>query len=277
MNRALLFMAGALFVLLPASVSAADAPFSTTATGNSVSSIEVEASPNTVSETATLTYVIHTSAAWDIGTQFYLMFSGTDLAPEDTGFDFESAEYDADTIPVTCESVASPMNHAAVLCEVFIGMPLGNYTLGIENVVLPSIAGSYEAHISTDELDPEMTYVTAENALEIVEPEEEEDYTPAKKVKNLKVKKANRKKKKATATWKKHSYKTQLKLQKYNKKKKKYKKHKSYTVKKNKKKKLMKSLKPGTKYRVRARKVRTVDGTKYYSEYTSWVKFKTNE
>ncbi len=111
----------------------------------------------------------------------------------------------------------------------------------------------------------------------VVIDEDETDYVPAKKVKKLKVKKKFRKKKKVRVTWKKHKYKTILKLQKWNKKKKKYKKYKTYRVKKNKKKKLMKQLKPGTKYRVRARKQRTVSGTKYYSDWTKWIQFKTRE
>ncbi len=103
------------------------------------------------------------------------------------------------------------------------------------------------------------------------------DYSPAAKVKKLKVKKKLRKRKRATTTWKKHSYVTVLKLQKWNKKKKKYKKHKTFRVKKNKKKKVMKKLKAGTKYRVRARKRRTVDGTHYFSDWTKWVKFRTKK
>ncbi len=99
-------------------------------------------------------------------------------------------------------------------------------------------------------------------------------YTPAT-VKNLKVKKKLRKRKSATASWKKHKYTTVLKLQKWNKKKKRYAKYKTYRVKKNKKKKLMKKLKPDTKYRVRARKRRTVDGEYYYSDWSKWVKFTT--
>ncbi len=105
--------------------------------------------------------------------------------------------------------------------------------------------------------------------------EDETDYAPAKKVKKLKVKKKYRKKKKVRVTWKKHKYKTILKLQKWNKKKKKYKKHKTYRVKKNKKKKVLKGLKKGTKYRVKARKRRTVEGVHYFSGYTKWKKFKT--
>ncbi len=104
----------------------------------------------------------------------------------------------------------------------------------------------------------------------------EEEIT-VKKVKKLKVKKKLRKRKRATATWKKHSYVTVLKLQKWNKKKKKYKKYKTYRVKKNKKKKIMKKLKPKTKYRVRARKRRTVEGIYYYSDWTKWVKFRTKK
>lgn len=96
-----------------------------------------------------------------------------------------------------------------------------------------------------------------------------------KKVKNLKVKKKLRKKKNITVTWKKHNNITVLKLQKWNKNIKKYKKYKTYRVKKNKKKKLINKLKPDTKYRVCVRKRRKIDGEFYYSNWTSWIKFKT--
>ena len=103
------------------------------------------------------------------------------------------------------------------------------------------------------------------------------DYSPAKKVKKLKVKKKLRKKKRVTVTWKRHKYRTILKIQKWNKKKKKYKKFRTIRVKKNKKNRIVRKLKAGTKYRVKARKRRTVDGEYYFSNWTKWVKFKTAE
>ncbi len=196
-----------------------------------------------------------------------------DTADAETNMD--DMEFEQGTVPPSAFEVQQKLGPFFAATN-FIGgeVPEGedvdyNFAIMVEVFPPDKEATSFSATASSsetlDQTDTVIVNFTTQTA----------DYTPAATVKNLKVKKKLRKRKKATASWKKHGFKTQLKLQKWNKKKKKYKKYKTYLVKKNKKKKLMKKLKPGTKYRVRARKQRTESGTKYYSDWTTWVKFKT--
>ncbi len=210
----------------------------------------------------------------------------TGESPESTAWNLEA--YDADGSIIT-----------SFLDDITINMPYNEEhatDLGVaEDELLPSYfdpIGNTWKQVDNATIDTEENVITvrtdhftqygvtyntsaAGTAEEVVDDDKEE--ITVKKVKKLKVKKKLRKRKRATATWKKHSYVTVLKLQKWNKKKKKYKKYRTYRVKKNKKKKIMKKLKPKTKYRVRARKRRTVEGTYYYSDWTKWVKFRTKK
>ncbi len=240
-----------------------------------ISSVSVSVDDNTAGASAT--YTVDVTLAKAFNAQPLNIICTNDEVEDseitDSGVSFENATFKSTTL-TGAVTTYDYEDHARAFITGVTGS-VGTHTFTLSGVLNPSSAGTYILELtSAPDIGDDVEY-TSSAPFEITDGAAA--YSPAKKVRNLKVKKKFRKQKSARITWQAHKFKTKIVLQKWNKKKKKYKKHKTYRVKKNKKKKVMKRLKPGTKYRVRARKQRTVSGTKYYSNWTKWVKFKTNK
>ncbi len=232
-------------------------------------SIDVELTNLNAGESGDVHVTIVAGADIAEGDQFVLFFTNSEGVVDD--FDASNAtiadEY-SDRISLTVDTLAVYTWLASVSKDKSVAFV-------VENVVNTSTAGAVKLALTTDpQPDKDSSFVYSD---EVTIVDADDEYVPVTKVKSLKVEKSEKKKRKVIITWRKHSFKTQLQLQKWNKKKKRYVNVKKYLIKKNVKKKALKKRKLGTKYRIRARKRRTVEGQKYYSDWTKWKKFKTNK